>query len=525
MGMKRPDNPSAITDRVARGVGVNVLAQVVNIFGQLVLVPLFIACWGVQLYGEWLTIAAAVGYLSIADFGMQMFVINRLNQCHAVGALDEYNRILHSAYFLSIIIATASLILFIAAFVFLPINIWFNIVFTDRKTAVIVLILLATQVAFSIPIGLIAGIYRTIGEYPRSVMIGLAQRVASIIITAAILSTGAQLSVVALAQILPLIAVAIFVWLDLRRRHPEIHLGVRHRNMRQALSFLVPSFFFFLIQMATVLTLQGSTLVVGALYGAGAVAVFVTLRVLVNTLRQAFSAVNHALWPELTALDTMKRFETIREINLFSSKAMLLFSVCGALFLLFEGNDLVYLWTRREIIYDHRLMIAFLLLLISQTFWGSSSIVLGSSNNHRLLGLCYIVSGLLGVSLGYFFGRLLGMQGVVLGLLIGDLLICSVIVPLQACRLIGQGYVSFVTEVLLRGVPVVIALISTLYLVTSTLGKVPIVLRLAIVLLTTALVGFLAGYYIWFQSTERKRLDILLGGIMTVSVSRVFTRE
>jgi O-antigen/teichoic acid export membrane protein len=512
--------PDGITSRVARGVGMNVLDQALNAIGQLVLVPVFLTYWGVQLYGEWLTLSAAVGYLSIVDFGMQMFVINRLNQCHAVGLLDEYNGILHSAYFLSLIISIASFCILSGALAFLPINRWFHISVTPSSMARLVLVLLAAQVAFSIPQGLIGGIYRTIGEYPRGVSVGVVQKGITFLATGGTLIAGAGLPAVASVQILPMMTVAVFVWIDLRRRHPEVHLGIRRRNIRQALSFLVPSLFFFLIPAAMALTFQGSTLIVGALYGAGAVAAFVTLRTLANVLRQGFSAVNHALWPELTALEATKRFETLREVFLLSSKATLLLSFCGAIFLLFEGNELVRLWTRGGIVYDHRLMVAFLILLVSQIYWLTSTIVLVSSNNHHLLSICYLVSGIIGVSLGYNIGSHFGAPGVVLGLLVGDLLSCFIFVPWQACRQIGQNYSKYLSEILLRGIPIFLVLLVVAYLVSLTLENAPPIFRIASVGVVTVLVGVSAGYFLWFRSTERRRLNALLVGVLPASIGR-----
>ncbi len=523
--MTSPTGPSGISSRVARGVGANFLGQAVNAIGQLLLVPLFLVYWGRQLYGEWLTLSAAVGYLAIVDFGMQMYVINRLNQLHSVGEWEDYNRTLHSAYFLSLVVSTASFVLLSTVFAIVPVEQWFRFSDTGRATAATVLVLLAAQVAFSIPQGLIAGVYRTIGEYPRGVMIGIAQKGAAILATVATLTAGAGLSVLAAVQIAPMAAAAVYVWFDLRRRHPQVQLGIRRRDTRQALSFLAPSFFFFLIQAAMALVFQGSTLVVGALFGAGQVAVFVTLRTLANALRQGFAAIIHALWPELTALEATKRFETLREIFILSSKAMLLLSVCGSLFLAFEGDDVVRLWTRGGIAYDNRLMAAFLALLLSQTYWLSSSIVMASSNNHRLLSFSYVASSVLGLGLGYLIAVPLGISGVVLGLLAGDLLVCAAFVPLRACRHIGQDYRGYASEVLLRGIPVALVVVGVVYLTTSAFDHVSAMQRLAAVGAATALSGLSMGYLLWFRPAERRRLGALLAEILPAPVGRIFKRE
>ncbi len=516
--------PSPRSSRVVRGIWANVVAQTVNVIGQLVLVPVILLSWGRQLYGEWLTLSAVVGYLAVVDFGMQMFVVNRLNQCHAVGETQEFNRILQSAYFLSIIVSTVAFLLLSGIMASLPLDRWFHFTITGRAEASWVALLLAGQVAFSIPQGLIAGIYRTIGEYPRGIMVGNVQKISAILATVATLVAGGGMVSVAAVQIAPMAAAAVFVWRDVRRRHPWVRPGIRERDMRLALSFLAPSFYFFLIQIAMALTLQGSTLIVGALFGAVAVAVFSILRTLANALRQAFAAINHALWPELTALEATRQFEVLREIFLLSSKAMLLLSVCGAAFLSATGADVVRLWTRGGIAYDHELMVTFLVLLVSQTYWLSASIILASSNNHRTLSICYGVSGILGAGLGYLFGKSIGVQGVVLGILVADLGICALLVPWHACRHIGQGYGRYAADVLLRGVPVAILVLGTVRLALWVIGDAPALLLLSVAGISTVAAGIPAGYFIWLRRTERRRVEGILCAALPFSVGKIFSK-
>ena len=52
--------------------------------------------WGTQTYGEWLALSAMVAYLATLDLGMQTYVVNRLNQCHARGEMGDYTRVLHT---------------------------------------------------------------------------------------------------------------------------------------------------------------------------------------------------------------------------------------------------------------------------------------------------------------------------------------------------------------------------------------------------------------------------------------------
>jgi hypothetical protein len=44
--------------------------QLLNIVGNLLLVPLFLSRWSTGTYGEWMALSALVGYFGVTDLGM-----------------------------------------------------------------------------------------------------------------------------------------------------------------------------------------------------------------------------------------------------------------------------------------------------------------------------------------------------------------------------------------------------------------------------------------------------------------------
>ncbi|MFT5284217.1 MAG: O-antigen/teichoic acid export membrane protein, partial [Planctomycetota bacterium] len=79
--------------------------------GQLVLVPIFLRAWGEARYGEWLTLSAMAAQIALVDFGVQTYVVNRLNQNYARGEIDQYNRVLHSALYWSLALAAVAFVI------------------------------------------------------------------------------------------------------------------------------------------------------------------------------------------------------------------------------------------------------------------------------------------------------------------------------------------------------------------------------------------------------------------------------
>ena len=81
--------PGLAVGRIARGTLANVVSIFISMAGHIVLTPVFLMAWGVGLYGEWLTLSAAVAYMALLDFGIQTFVVNRLTQCYALGEIKS----------------------------------------------------------------------------------------------------------------------------------------------------------------------------------------------------------------------------------------------------------------------------------------------------------------------------------------------------------------------------------------------------------------------------------------------------
>lgn len=440
--------------RLTRGFLATLLSQLITAVGNLVLVPVFLAHWGDERYGEWLMLYAAIAYMTVVDFGLQMYVVNRLNQAFARQEIEAYHRTLHSALALSLTVCGAVIALLVLVFALAPVGDWFDFSHIEGRTAALAGILLAVQLVGAIPQALVNGIYRTIGEYHRGVMVGNAQRALGFALTASVVVLGGGPVEVAAAQLAPIALVALYVWVDLRRRHPEIHLGFGEARRAEALSLLGPSFFFFLIQLSAGLVLQGTTLVVGGALGAAAVVVFAATRTLANLIVQVTGSVNATLWPDLTALEARGRHETLREVQRLSTKVVLALTLAAAAFLHFNGETIMALWTRGEVRYDAPLMTVFLVYVAYLGYVNTTTMVLVAANRHRQTALLTFAATLFGVGLAVPGALWLGVAGVIGAILIVDVAVRGIALTREACAFIAQPVAGYLADVLGRGVMV-----------------------------------------------------------------------
>lgn len=493
-----------ILGRLMGGAAANAATQLVTILGQVLTVPIYLAYWGTDAYGEWMMLTAAVSYLMLLDLGMHSYIANRLNQCYTRGDMGEYHKVLHSGVVFAITVFAVALVVLIPTALVAPLDTWFQLKVTPSSVATVVVIMMIIQAAGALPSGLLNILYRTVGEYPRGTLIHAGYRTVLLAGGILVVIAGAGMRGVALQQVLTLALVSVpFVLFDLRRRHPEIHIGTRQADYKLAFSLLGPSWLFFMIQMSTMLAQQGSALLAGTFTGAASLALFTTLRTLSNLPRQATTLVFYSAWPELTSLETRGEYETLRTIHLLLAKGIVGFTVVAALVLHFCGADVLNLWTRGRIQYDTSLMTAFLLLMVCQGWWMASGGVLAATNNHRSLAITNIVAGALGLLIGALLAPRFGNPGIVHGLWIVDLALCGWLVPRGACKLIGESPLRFAASVLGRGVPVIAGVYLLLWGASTVSDAVAWkLLALPAIAATGALV---LSFAIWLSSEERER--------------------
>ncbi len=481
------------------------LAQAVAFAQPLVLVPLFLAAWGQEHYGQWLTLTAVAAYGAVLDLGFQAYVVNRLTECWASHNDRQYQQVLQSALSWTgvlalLVLAAVSVGILLGGADFLAFE-----GATASHAHRVVLFLVAVQVLGAIPLGIVTSLYRTLGEYPRGVLVGTAQRLVHAGLTGILLFAGRGVVAIAAAQLVPFLVSILYVWWDLPRRHSQARLEWRFGSLSLAWSMLAPGSLFFVLQLAMATSLQGSTLLVSGLCGTAAVALFVTLRTLVNGIRQVCNALSHTLWPDLTELAARKEWVALRQVHHLSVKVQTAFALSTAVFLGWFGEEVVHWWTAGHLEFPILWRWAFLPWMVMQTPWMASSMVLIATNRPASLAWLQLAACVAGLGGGTLLVRSLGPAGMALGLCLGELLFCVPFVPWLSCRLLGTGLGSFWGA--MRGaLPVGLSLVALAALLDQSLvGGGP---ALRIVLGSVAVMGggAVISFFFWLNSLERQRV-------------------
>ncbi len=425
--------------RLFKGIGANFLGQAINIASKIVLVPLFLLAWGADIYGEWLLLSSMVAYLSLTEMGAQLYIVNRMTQAYAHRDNDQFCKILHTGLALFLIIPIAVFVIFVAVIVFFNPASLLHITQTGHGTVVLVLAILAFQIVLSLPQSVLLRVYFAAEMLPRGVMLSNLMQLMNLIFLAGGLWRRWGMVPIAILQLIPYAVTAGIALFDLNRKFAQFNmLSLRDADFSFGLSFIKPSLRFFLIQLGQAFSLQGTVLVVGMVMGPLQVVLFSTMRTIVNLIRSFLDQISHVAWPEMTRLDAEEDRDKFLALFRVILRSALVASIFFITIFHFYGGYIYHFWLRKTVPFEQPVMDLFLIYMAQFIFWLTCSHPLQATNRHHTLAKILFISSILTIVLAYLGGRQLGLPGIVLGMIIGDLVLPFWLVPYllrdyQAC--------------------------------------------------------------------------------------------
>ena len=433
--------------RLVKSVSAIFAGQLLNIVGNLALVPLFLSHWSTSLYGEWIALSAVVAYLGISDLGMSSAAGNVMTAAYAQRDLARYRSLQGSAmaFYLGMALSISVVLAIVAAL--LPLPAWCGIRDISPSVAAASIWLLGATVLWQMPAAQLRCIYRTTGNLSTTEWFWNLQFFLSIVSTATVLVFHGGVLQLAFFGMVPTGLVSIVVWLALRRFHPELLPSLSAARFAGVLELLTPSLLFGLITLSLALAFQGPVLIVAKTLGGTAVALLVTTRTLSNLVRQAINTMQAAIWPELTRLGVLGAAQTLRlSHRLFSVGTATLTASFGAA-LWFEGPSVIQFWTRGHLTPDVWLLRFFLLALALQAPWVASSAFASATNRHRNLAFSCARSAVLTIVFTLFLIRPLGLIAVPIGTIAAEAMACYHFIVRDVCKDLEVHYPRFALQI------------------------------------------------------------------------------
>jgi O-antigen/teichoic acid export membrane protein len=410
---------------------------------QLVVVPAAISAWGASKYGEWIVVSGAITVFQLADLGLQTYVVNSICASFARGDLDEFHATLRDALAVQtrIVGALISALLFLLCFA--PVDRWLNLRTVDRSTAAIALGILSFDLLLSVPVGVVAGVYRATGRFPRNVITGVVQKIGMLVLTVALLYGGHGFISLAVAKLCVTFCGIAWLAFDFPRLYPWLRIRIAGADFGRGFAMLVPGLMFLLYPAADYATNQISLLIAQHQRSGLEVAMLSTHRTVFNSAQMAANFLLLSVWPELTVLYARHDKDKLRQVHATLTKVncFVVLSVVSGVLLL--GQWLYPLWTRKALHFDGVLAALLAAETLCWGYWSVSNMVLMSINRPAFAAKAAAWNGAIATLLSFALIPRIGIRGAAVGSLVADLSVYVWFLPRCAATMTGGTYREF----------------------------------------------------------------------------------
>ncbi len=203
----------------------------------------------------------------------------------------------------------------------------------------------------------------------------------------------------------------------LRKKVAWLSIGYRRAQRETIKSLWRPSVAFMGFPLGNFFNLQGSILIVGAVAGPSAVAIYSSLRTLSRLIVQFVNAINLSVRPEISRAFGQENTELLRKIHCRTLQSSIWIAALMVLFLALFGDLIVDLWTVGKIQVNNPLFIGLLLVALVNALWWGSLSILYATNRHQNLAIMYVVTNILFIGLAYPLIVSVGISGAAIALL------------------------------------------------------------------------------------------------------------
>ena len=431
--------------RIRRGLGGHAFYQAVVLAIQVTGVPLYLHFWGIALYGEWLVAIALKSWFMMVDFGYSATVANETAMRAAGGDIAGARAGFQSAWALVTGLSLGAAAAGGALFGFTPLAAWLGLAELGEDGIVLPL-LIATALAH-LQSGLFGAGLTAAGHYGLLALvlslthaIGFALAVLAIALGG---GPGEAALALALAELAGLACLAALA----RRYSPWLRPGLADASIAEMRRLAPASLGLSGLALGNALVIQGPVVLVGAVVGPAAAAVFTTLRLLARAPVQLAGILFATLRVEATFAHGQGERARLRRLNTQAVQFAVWSGAAALPALLTIGPRAAALWTGGEIVVRQPLFALLLATAVATLLWNAAGTALMAANRSQRIAVAYAPVAALALLATAALAPSLGVDGAAAALAIGEWLV-FVLVARRALTFLDQRPGSLAIAVL-----------------------------------------------------------------------------
>lgn len=362
--LPRRSSPGA-RRRLFWSFGAQTIAILLRIVQQLLLVPILIRGWGSDLYSDWIIVFSTTSFLTVLDFGFQIYFGNALLFARSRKNVRAYRRLYATALFIYAVILCAAAVLLAGASAIVSWPAYFGTHVMAAPEALCTAVLLAVSTLTLIPFGFVTAIYRAHGDFSRGAVINItADSLRGLAVCAVVFLGGGPMEA-ALVYLVIAILFPVGVIFDQWRAYGELPPGIsvpkpselRHAINRSTL-YLAPT-------LTTPVVLNVPIMLLG-IFGAPSTAVvaYSVSRTFTGFMRQVVQQFCHPVGVEMAHQSAIGDHAKLRHV--FMGAGRMVGGAAGLLggFTLIVADPFLRFWTHGGVAYDPWLVGAFIATII-----------------------------------------------------------------------------------------------------------------------------------------------------------------
>lgn len=413
-----------IQKRLTKNILTSVFAQGVSVVIQLSLIPLYLKFWGKEQLGQWFIIQSVTNWLFVSDLGLLGAQATEMTLLISRGKIQECTKLYKSVSLTSAVMFTigSTLLILLSSFSGLWNLIGIN---SPSEDLVWITLCLSLHTFLMQRTGLLHDVLRAHGNLSKGTMWNSFFRLAEFCVTGFTVLFGGKMLHVAYA----LLATRVIGLFAMQTSVGKEHAWINHPAVPEILAIkklMKPSFSYLLFPLADRIKYDGTSLILGAVFGPAVVSAFNTVRTLSNSVFQIGALIRNSILPEFSialAKQEMDKAKNIFVACLFSSTAVIL--LCSILLFRF-GAPVYEFWTHKQITFDPMLLQILLMGILFHGIWSNAALPAISMNQLSKISLSLVISSAFSLLLSSIMSISAGYYAFAIGFIVTEMLMIPV---------------------------------------------------------------------------------------------------
>ncbi len=440
-----------------RNIGSNWILNVLRIAVLMHLTPYVIGALGPEGNGVWVSIVSLTGFLKLLILGVPMASVRFLAEHLANDDTKKANEAVSTCLGICIFLGAGAALIGGGLYFFFDRLLlenprWQHLGPEVFEAARLAYLLVVAQVGVGFALRLPYGIFDAHQDFVTRNWVMAGELVLRYALTLGLLALDASVVVLAVVQIVCMVAEFVALMVLIRARYPAIRFGLGAFDRAAVRAILGFSVFTLFLNAGAMLAFRSDALVIGSFLGAAEVTHFDVANKFFEPLTELVLGIAVVVMPTATRLRTQGQLDQLGAILLRWSKVAFSIVMVVGVYLATVGPEFLSWWLGAD--YDPSsgpvlqvLTVSFLLYLPVRGV--ALPILMGLGKPGRpALGL--LLMGVVNLAISVALVRPLGILGVALGTAIPNVVFAAFVAWL-ACREIGTGPWTYARHVFGRG--------------------------------------------------------------------------